>query len=60
MAVIEKHFLDLPGLQQYDTLLKALIPQADDITITIDSETGKLTLVHVPEVNTQTETLILS
>lgn len=43
MAVIEKNFLDLPGLQQYDQLIKQLIPQADNITIEIN-ENGKLSL----------------
>ena len=50
MAVIEKSFLDLPGLQTYDALIKELIPEADEVTITYDSETGKLSVKNVPEV----------
>ena len=37
MATIDKTFLDLPGLQAYDTLIKALIQssvlEADEVTI---------------------------
>lgn len=59
MATIEKKFLDLPGLQQYDTLLKALIPEADEITIDYD-ENGKLTIKTMPSVDTENEVLVLS
>lgn len=50
MAQINKNFLDLSGLQTYDALLKALIPTADEETITRDSETGEFSLKNVPTV----------
>lgn len=48
MATIEKTFLDLPGLQKYDQLIKALIPEADDITIEIND--GKISVKNPPKV----------
>ena len=45
MAVQEQHYLDLQGLQTYDALIKGVIPQPDDVTITTDSTTGKLKTV---------------
>ena len=48
MALEEKKFLDLPGLQAYDALLKALIPEADEITVTINN--GVISLKNVPTV----------
>ena len=50
MATIGKTFLDLPGLQTYDTLIKAQIPTADESTITLDSTTNKLKIKNPPKV----------
>lgn len=50
MAITTKKFLDLPGLQTYDALIKALIPTADEETITRDSTTGEFSLKNPPTV----------
>lgn len=48
MALTNKTYLDLQGLQTYDTLLKAEIPEADEETIT--NNDGTLSLINVPTV----------
>lgn len=50
MSLVTKNYLDLPGLQTYDALLKALIPTADEETITRDSTTGELSIKNIPTV----------
>lgn len=50
MALTNKNYLDLHGLQTYDALLKALIPTADEETITRDSTTGEFSLKNPPTV----------
>ena len=59
MALQDKKFLDLPGLQKYDELLKALIPEPDGTTIDKDAN-GKLKIKKMPSVDTENELLILS
>lgn len=49
MARIDKTYLDLPGLQTYNARIKALIPEADESTITLDDD-NKLSLINVPTV----------
>lgn len=55
MATIDKTFLDLPGLQAYDTLIKALIQssvlEADEVTIHYDSTTNKLSIKNPPTID---------
>jgi hypothetical protein len=50
MALQDKKFLDLPGLQTYDTLIKAYIPSADETTITLNSD-NEFELKNIPTVN---------
>lgn len=50
MANVNKTFLDLPGLQAYDALIKAAMPTADETTITLN-EDNEFELVNVPTVN---------
>lgn len=50
MSNINKTFLDLPGLQAYDALIKAAMPTADETTISLN-EDNEFELVNVPVVN---------
>lgn len=50
MANNNKNYLDLRGLQTYDALIKALIPTADEETITRNSTTGEFSLKNPPTV----------
>lgn len=50
MGVIDKTFLDLPGLQQYDGKIKDYMPKADENTITLDTENNKFKIKNPPRV----------
>lgn len=60
MAIIEKNYLDFNGLQSYDSLLKAIIPEADESTIVTDGTTGKIKVKNPPVQLTQAEYNALS
>lgn len=50
MATINKEFLDLQGLQKYDTKIKGEIPVADEVTITQNPTTKELSIKEKPKV----------
>ena len=49
MATISKQYLDLQGLTTYDRQIKELIPAADEVTLTLDSN-GILKIKNPPRV----------
>ena len=57
MAVIDKTFLDLPGLQSYDAKIKQSMVKADEKTITLDTTNNELKIKNPPRV--EGEVLIL-
>lgn len=57
MAVIDKTFLDLPGLQRYDAKIKQSMVKADEKTITLDTTNNELKIKNPPRV--EGEVLIL-
>lgn len=57
MAIIDKTFLDLPGLQRYDAKIKQSMVKADEKTITLDTTNNELKIKNPPRV--EGEVLIL-